>query len=273
MRILCLHGMGTSAQIFKAQTNAFRSKLPPTITFDFVDAPLPANAAPGITALFNSRHFAWWNTQTPDAFRSAHAWLRAYLAAHGPYDAVMGFSQGCALIGTFLLYQARETPGEPLPFKAAIFICGGMPLPALEDLGVEVSERARTINDATVKMLKEKAGALTDYAEHLEKVQKGVGLWDDLSGLVHDPDRMPEEGDVFGLDFTKMPSDLRIRIPTVHVYGAKDPRWPASLQLAYFCERRRMFDHKGGHDIPRSTEVSERLAWLVMEVAREIGCQ
>ncbi|KAJ4300251.1 hypothetical protein N0V88_002923 [Collariella sp. IMI 366227] len=262
MRVLCLHGMGTSA---------FRSKLPPSITFNFIDGPHSTNPAAGITALFESQHYAWYKSQTAESIRTAHDWLRTYLATHGPYDAVMCFSQGCALIATFLLYHARETPDEPLPFKAAFFICGGMPLPVLEDLGVEVPEVAKAVNEATSRMLREKAGALTDYAENLEKAKRGVGLWDDLSGLLHSPDKIPEEGNVFGLDFTKMPRDLRITIPTVHVYGAKDPRWPASMQLAYFCEGRKMFDHKGGHDIPRSTEVSERLARLMVEMAKEIG--
>jgi hypothetical protein len=31
-----------------------------------------------------------------------------------------------------------------------------------------------------------------------------------------------------------------------------------------------MYDHGGGHDIPRSTKVSERIAELVEELAREI---
>ena len=75
---------------------------------------------------------------------------------------------------------------------------------------------------------------------------------------------------MYGLDFTTFPEDLKIRIPTVHVYGAKDPKYVASLQLVHFCQegRRRVFDHGGGHDVPKATGVSDRIAELVEWAAR-----
>ncbi|KXX77136.1 Family of serine hydrolases 1 [Madurella mycetomatis] len=270
MRVLALHGQGTSAYIFKSQTVAFRTKLPKSITFDFVDAPFHCAPAPGIRVLFDSGNYTWWPKATTNAIRCAHQWLTDYIDEHGPYDAVMGFSQGCSLIGSFLLYHCRETPDEPLPFKAAIFVCGGLPLGVLEDLGLPVSQRAHEINDETVRLLKQKAGMLTELAESKERIKPGMGLWDDTAVLLHDPDEMPDESDVFGLDFTAMPEDAKIKIPTVHIYGAKDPRWPASVQLAHFCVNRKMYDHGGGHDIPRSTEVSRRIAELVTELSQEI---
>ncbi len=225
--------------------------------------------------MFDSQgHYAWWTLPaTPEGIRGAHRLLDDHLAARGPYEVLMGFSQGCAVIGSYLLYRAREaTPAvPPLSFAAAVFVCGGMPLDALADLGVEVSERARAVDALTSRLMRERVGKLAGYAEgRLDRARPGVGLWDDAEGLVHDPARMPEMGDVFGLDFTAMPRDLRITIPTVHVYGGKDPRWPASLQLAYFCDDRRLYDHGGGHDIPRTTVVSVRIAELLLELEREI---
>ncbi|KAL2263300.1 hypothetical protein VTK26DRAFT_7420 [Humicola hyalothermophila] len=271
MKVLCLHGLGASGYIFRAQTAAFRSMLPKNVfTFDFADAPFPAPPAPGIQVIFDQDHFAWWPEPTVEGIRNAHRWLTSYIAQHGPFDMVMGFSQGCALVGSFLLYHAMETPEAPLPFKAAFFICGGMPLYVLEDLGLAVSEWARQINEATVRLLKQKAGALRTFAENRDQIRPGVGLWDDTSDLLHDPAVMPAEEDVFGLDFTAMPDKARIKIPTVHAYGGKDPRWPASIQLAYFCEKRRMYDHGSGHDIPRTTEAGERLAELMMQIKEDV---
>lgn len=291
MKILALHGMGTSGHIFKSQTGqslsphrrrgcvvcalthqtsaGFRARLPDTIEFDFVDAPFPCAPAPGTDVIFDSSHYAWWLTPTPDAIRGAHQWLAEYVEQHGPYDAVMAFSQGCSLVGSFLLYHARETPDLPLPFKAAVFVCGGLPLGVLEDLGVAVPPRAHQISEATSKMLKQKAGALKTLAANLALIRPGVGLWDETAGLLHDPDKMPDQRDVFGLDFTAMPEDLRIKMPTVHIYGAKDPRWPASMQLAYFCDKRQMYDHGGGHAIPRSAKVSDKMAELVVQLCSE----
>ncbi|EHA47285.1 hypothetical protein MCOR27_008592 [Pyricularia oryzae] len=267
MRVLCLHGFGTSGAILKSQTVAFRNKLDSSYSFDFVDAPFRCGAAPGVDALWlSSGNFTWWPQATPQAIRAAHLWLDDYLADNGPYDAILCFSQGCALVGSYLLYHARETPDAPLPFKSVIFICGGMPFDALEDLGIRVSQRAHDINDRTSKALKAKAAELQNLAKNPDKIVPGVGLWDNTLDLCHDPRKMPNPTDVFGLDFTTFPQDLRITIPTVHIYGGKDPKWPSSMQLAYFCNNRKMYDHQGGHDVPRSTEVSLRIAQLVRDV-------
>lgn len=221
--------------------------------------------------MFESGHYTWWPKPSLNAIRGAHKWLIDYAEEHGPYDAVCCFSQGCSLVASFLLYHGRETPEEPLPFRGAIFLCGGLPFEVLDDLGLPVSQRARDINAETVRLMKERAGALTDLAADLDRIQRGRGLWDDTNGLVHDPAVLPDETDCFGIDFTAVPSDVRIRVPTVHVYGAKDPRWPASMQLSYFCDNRKMYDHGGGHDVPRSTVVSNRIADLVRGLEREIA--
>lgn len=209
----------------------------------------------------------WWPRDTVQAIRAAHLWLEDYVAEHGPYDGVCCFSQGCLLIASYLLYHARETPDKPLPFGWAVFICGGLSFPVLEDLGVPVSQKAHDINDRSSKLMKAKAAALYDMATNPNQIQLGVGLWDNTADLLHNPDKMPDERDVFGLDFTTVPDELRIRIPTVHVYGAKDPRWPASIQLAYLCDNRKMYDHRGGHDVPRSSEVSIKIAGLIKSVS------
>lgn len=272
IRVLGLHGMGTSGQIFKTQTAAFRSKLSPTsnLTFEFLDAPYSAAPAPATDVFFASHHLTWWESPSVDHIRRAHAFLDSYLERHGPFDILMGFSQGCALIGSYLLYHARVTRGGAPPFKAAVFICGGLPLPVLADLDVEVSQRAERLSQMTSDLLRQRTGSLAAMAGNPELIQHGVGMWDHVADLLHDPEEIPEEDDVFGLDYTTMPADLRIRIPTVHISGGKDPRWPASWQLAYFCEKRKTYDHGGGHEIPRTTVVSNKIAGLVEELAKEI---
>ncbi|KAL3458335.1 serine hydrolase FSH [Aspergillus heterothallicus] len=277
-RILCLHGHGTSGSIFKTQTASFRSKLPASYTFDFPSAPHPSKPSPGIESIFpDSPTYTWWLSPTPSALREAHAWVRRYARAHGPFDAVMCFSQGCSLISTMALYDALDryngVAGEELPFAAAIFICGGVPLWALEDLGLAVPERAHALSATTGSLLTATAGKLTALAGDVSQIQRGVGLWDgNGTRLVHDPDPAARPGreDVFGLDYSGFPGWARIRVPTGHVYGAKDPRWPAGIQLAEFCEERVEMDHGGGHDIPRSTRVAEGIAGLVRGVVESV---
>lgn len=299
-KILCLHGHGTSGSIFKSQTGtsitpspahvnnrtksnqvptaAFRSKLPPSYTFDFISAPHPSAPAAGIKAIYSdSPTYTWYREPTPTGLREAHNWVREYVKRNGPYDAVMGFSQGCSLVATMALYYAfdghDDQDGEGFPFRAAVFICGGVPLYALRDMGLDVSDRAEEINKETGALLNGTAGKLSTFAADTTLVKRGVGLWDgNGDALIHDPDpgNRPGREDVFGLDFTGFPDWARIGIPTVHVYGCKDPRWPAGIQLAEFCPDRVEFDHGGGHDIPRLSGVSERIAELVKGVIERV---
>ncbi|MCJ1470650.1 hypothetical protein MMC07_009296 [Pseudocyphellaria aurata] len=257
MKFLCLHGGGTSAAIFKSQTASFRSRLDSTFSFDFVDAPYPATPAAGIELFYPPPYYKFYHGTGVSVVRAAHNWLRELFARDGPYDGVMLFSQGCSLISSFLMYHQVETPHLPLPFKVAIFICGGIPLSVVEDLGIVVSQEARDLDARTGKQLQQRASAVATAAP-------GTDYWIDVDERLFDPSALIEPSNVFGLDFTKIKRPL-ISIPTVHIYGGKDPRFPASVQLAHFCEptMKRTYDHGGGHDIPRTKEVSETIAELV----------
>ena len=171
------------------------------------------------------------------------------------------------------MYHQRERPNQPLPFKAAVFVCGGVPFKVLDDLDFSVSQVAQDIEQRSRDELKERESSITT-------VPLGVDRWDQPSksgngvnvpsSSSFDPDNPSNLHDVFGLDFTRLPSHLLIRnLPTVHIYGSKDPRYPASIQLTQFFDPtlRKVYNHQGGHDIPRSSEVSKRVAELMEWVA------
>ncbi|KAK8868806.1 Serine hydrolase FSH [Apiospora arundinis] len=257
MRILCLHGKGTSGRIFKSQTASLRSKLEaviPELEYDFVDGPQPSSPAPDTPLFYEPPHYAFYEGTEIKAIRAGHKWLRELLEHNGPYDGVLMFSQGCALVSSYMLYQQWYEPEAPPPFQFAMFICGGVPITALKDLGVHVSQEVEDLDVRTKKQLLEKTTAevtrdrwqLTDYASVVRRAQF-------------------DSDDCFGLNLNRIPAELKIRIPTVHVFGEKDPRLPASIQLAGLCDPyiRKVYNHGGGHEIPRAKEVSEELAQLL----------
>ncbi|KAL9022852.1 MAG: hypothetical protein Q9196_007501 [Gyalolechia fulgens] len=170
----------------------------------------------------------------------------------------MCFSQGCSLIASFCLYHQAETPGQPLPFKVAVFICGGVPLQVLEDVGIDVSDEAWEMNEKS-------SIALAQQASSDAILKSGLNRWVNADGVIPNAHVPLDPTNVFGLDFTNMPKHLRIPVPTVHVYGNKDPRCPASLQLAQLSDPtwRKTYDHGGGHDVPRKTDVSKSIAQLL----------
>lgn len=223
-----------------------------------MDGFLPSGPAAGVDLFYPPPYYSFWNDSTIESVRKSHRWLRGLVEKHGPYDGVMCFSQGCSLIASFCLYHQAETPDQPLPFKVAIFICGGVPLQVLEDVGIEVSQEAWDINTKSSQALAEQAS--TDAI-----LKSGLDRWVSADGVVANGEAPLDPTNVFGLDFTKMPKNLRIKVPTVHIYGNKDPRYTASLQLAQFSDPtlRKTYDHGGGHDVPRKTEVSDSIAQLV----------
>lgn len=66
--------------------------------------------------------------------------------------------------------------------------------------------------------------------------------------------------------------DVRIEIPTAHVYGRNDVDMGKSEQLVELCDggvdgtKRVVFVHGGGHDVPRAREVSQGIARAVERV-------
>ncbi|RHZ54156.1 putative EF-hand calcium-binding domain protein [Aspergillus thermomutatus] len=259
MRVLCLHGKGTSGAIFKSQTSSFRSHLRDlNIDFDFIDGCYPSNAAAGIDLFYPAPYYSFWEDDSLEAIKESCTWLKDLIAERGPYDAVMMFSQGCALGAAMLLLHQAQDPAQPPPFNAAIFICGGAPLKLLESVGFEVSDAVK----ARDQLGREALAAQADSASILAR---GSARWTgeaSLGGAV-DEEEFREE----------IRGPFTVGIPTVHVYGSRDPRYVAGVQLSGICEpgKRRVFNHGGGHEIPRTDRVSRTIADLVRWVLLEGG--
>lgn len=248
------------ANCLTAATAAIRSRLKDTnIEFDFLDGLYSCTPAPGIDLFYEPPYFTYWEDATATEMRQTTNWLKAHIAQHGPYDAVLTFSQGCALAASALLLHEAEEPHTPPPFKAAIFICGGSPLPIMESVGYEISARAWDLDQRTRDALAAQADSASILAQGSSRWSGGGDL---LKGMSEDEVRREIGG-----------GPVKIRIPTVHVYGAKDPRFVASLQLSETCvaERRRVYDHGGGHEIPRFEAVSTNIVDLIRWALKEGG--
>ncbi len=77
----------------------------------------------GIATVFpKDQYFAYYDPIHPFSILQAIEDLAAYVSAEGPFDGVMGFSQGAALAAMLL---ARDSPPEH--FRFAIFLCAGLP--------------------------------------------------------------------------------------------------------------------------------------------------
>ncbi|KAK2606933.1 hypothetical protein N8I77_005652 [Diaporthe amygdali] len=134
MRFLCLHGIGTSIEIMEAQLSSLRLRLGDTHEYDFVEGPFIWPPARGIEEAFGKQEACY--SFFDDTLASIHQSvldLAEYLDSdEGPFDGIIGFSQGGALAATLL--AAEERGQLPYPsgssrsrLKCAIFLSCGQP--------------------------------------------------------------------------------------------------------------------------------------------------
>ena len=134
LKILCLHGYNGSAQVLRRQLAPLASNLESLVELVFIDAPsraagdfgwwhavttslAPVVGDPGVDG--PRRHYKGWQ-RTRDAIVAA-------FGTHGPFDGVLGFSQGAALAGLLVGLcgsSAQPSSEQPLHFDFAIMIGG-----------------------------------------------------------------------------------------------------------------------------------------------------
>ncbi|KAL4817188.1 serine hydrolase-domain-containing protein [Aspergillus spinulosporus] len=346
VKILCLHGRGTSGAIFKSQTSSIRSRLADlNLIFDFLDGPYSSNPAPGIDLFYPPPYYTYYaespHNTTIDSIRSTQDWLSGVIAERGPYDLVMTFSQGAMVAAEALLMhqveaecgefqqvqsaimdgahdeEGRESKiaadegrvGNVLPpFKSAIFICGGAPLTLLEHIGYNIPEITKARDLVSRSALAQMAGseailskgsarwtASPAISSNLDmSMNLNFGLFNLSPYPSHTRDLDDNNINILQLTFNKedeirreisagpttaVPSTgsnaslnglVKIKIPTVHIYGERDPRYIAGVQLSEVCEKRsrKEYNHGGGHEIPRFEAVSGAMADLVRWAVR-----
>ncbi|KAJ5752590.1 hypothetical protein N7520_009507 [Penicillium odoratum] len=126
MRFLCLHGKGTNSRIFKQQTAALRYELGESHSYDFVDGPHVWEMNPDLDefVMGEENTFAICDPASPSSCLEAMENIERYIAAEGPFDGIMTFSQGTSIaLGWLIKRQLEAKGGKPwkLPFKIGVF--------------------------------------------------------------------------------------------------------------------------------------------------------
>lgn len=133
-RILCLHGGGTSGEIFQFQTRYIQKAMENVYEFVFVDAPFESDPGPGVLPVFEGMGpFFSWITQSEDEDGSLVAQvIREKLDERGgPFIGVLGFSQGARVAAGLLLEQQeawhRQGKFTDIDFHFGILLMASCP--------------------------------------------------------------------------------------------------------------------------------------------------
>ncbi|EED18005.1 conserved hypothetical protein [Talaromyces stipitatus ATCC 10500] len=247
-RILCLHGGGTNARIFRAQCRALEKALRTSFRLCYAEALFPSQPGPDVTAVY--RDFgpfrAWIDSPDANPVTMTEALqisiCKAIMeddqrGATGPVVGLLGFSQGAKVCASLILEQQLlgRTFGDHshLPFRLpqwrfAVLLAGRGPLVTLSHLSVG-------------------ADIMQKMAHLCEN--------DDSSGL----DSQENLGNVI------LTREL-IQVPTIHVHGRKDPALDLHRKLYYddFDPRySKVMEWDGAHRVPLK---SKDVATLVKEI-------
>lgn len=243
-RILCLHGGGTNATIFRAQCRALRSQLLDHFRLVFADAPFLSGPGPDVESVFAEwgPFRSWvrppvrtipgtWGLGSLDVEavdRAVKATMTAddALGGTGQWVGLLGFSQGAKMAGCLLLRQQRQNEighsqlgydrntdvinppndhGYETKYQFAVLMAGRRPLVALED-GPEPEQRSR------------------------------------------------------------------LRLPTIHVHGTRDQGLAMHRELLHRdCEKgsTRLIEWDGDHRVPTKTKDVALVVAAILDVALE----
>ncbi|KAI3939531.1 hypothetical protein MKX01_038486 [Papaver californicum] len=113
MKILCLHGFRTSGSFLKKQISKWDPSIFPHDQFELVfpEGIFPAGGKPEIEGVFPPPYFEWFQFNKDFTEYTnldvCISYLCEFITNNGPFDGLLGFSQGAALSGLLLGYQTQ----------------------------------------------------------------------------------------------------------------------------------------------------------------------
>jgi hypothetical protein len=263
-----------------------------------MDAQFEGPAAPGVAEVFPGPYFVWHKDYDPRSVEKVHEYLQSVLEEDGPYDGIIGFSEGAALVASYLLAREyRATLGEVIDdpehdIKLAVFFNGVKPYSPSEQIGHNATHEFQTelrrhslflkgqIADRRKSSIsKEELSVAAERRQSLlSQRRNSIIAWKNsgvptrkdstTSTVVDDLDDEKGQSKVWNSLFSPVfcfdPDTFSstIQIPTLHIIGAKDQFRDYSKELTSFCDREQMeiavLDV--GHEIPRSSPALDQLA-------------
>lgn len=129
LRVLCLHGFRTSAAIFHKQVSRWDPSILQLLDLTFLDGPYPARGKSDVEAIFPGPYFEWYQFNKDFSeltnFEESKEFIIKYMQEHGPFDGLMGFSQGGVLSAAFAGQQQKGLAIQQHPPLRFIILVSG----------------------------------------------------------------------------------------------------------------------------------------------------
>nr|CAB3455355.1 unnamed protein product [Digitaria exilis] len=128
-KILCLHGFRTSGSFLKKQISKWHPSIFQQFDMVFPDGSFPAGGKSEIEGIFPPPYFEWFqfNKEFTEYTNldECISYLCDYMVKNGPFEGLLGFSQGATLSALLIGYQAQgKVLSDHPPIKFMISISG-----------------------------------------------------------------------------------------------------------------------------------------------------
>ncbi|XP_010266516.1 PREDICTED: esterase OVCA2-like [Nelumbo nucifera] len=128
-RFLCLHGFRTSAKILRKQVGKWPESVLEKMDLVFVDAPFPAEGKSDVEGIFDPPYLEWFQFDKEFVqyrnLQECLQYIEDYMIKHGPFDGLLGFSQGAILSAGLPGLQAKGLALTKVPKIKFLIIIGG----------------------------------------------------------------------------------------------------------------------------------------------------
>ncbi|KJZ77789.1 hypothetical protein HIM_02966 [Hirsutella minnesotensis 3608] len=281
-RILALHGVGSSGAILRDQLAPLAETLGQDYEFIYLDGAVERARGPGMAPYYPGPFYSYVTGYSPAEIYDAFDDLEEFIEDNGPFDGVIGFSQGASMAASYLLHHFASHPEQPPPFGFAIFLSSVAAFSKDDVHSSQIVQRLLQKHHASIKSfpdvvptdLSPSESTFLKYLDTTFKVAKKIGA------VLPDFDiSFFKQGDALQVPLVLHPSltPSRIKIPTVHFTGKTD--LPAMLEQSHvvqtLCDQSlsKVHHHGGGHAAPSRPADVERLAesvqWAVAESASQ----
>ncbi|KAL3688122.1 hypothetical protein R1sor_014431 [Riccia sorocarpa] len=134
LRVLALHGFRTSGAILQKQLSRWSPSVHELVELTFLDGLFPATGESDVKAIFEGPYFEWmqhngdWSEYYN--YEQSLAYIVDYMEKKGPFDGILGFSQGAILGGCLLACQIKKrvvggkSPADLPPIRFYISLSG-----------------------------------------------------------------------------------------------------------------------------------------------------
>lgn len=175
--------------------------------------------------------------------------IESTIEEEGPFDGIVGFSQGAALACAYVKQMAGKA-NKMHGLKFAVFLCASMPFDVTRTVNVRVEQT--TLIDTSPQNEIDSADVLK-----LETEMKALGLLHVIQELEG------KELTVLRRFAQKHGEKPLLDIPTLHLLGKQDTQYYTHGQrLAGLCDAKQtwIIEHRLGHEVPRNAVVVNRMA-------------